>query len=268
LSSGFPPKRSRRNFLRFASVATGGLLARRAMPMTNVSIENSAKEGRLVAQPQSVDEQHETGLQRLTLQRGRDASLYVPKNYSVKTPIPFVLSLHGAGGQAHHGLDLLKEQADRIGLILLAPHSKRSTWDFILGGYGPDVAYIDRALEHVFERYAVDTSRLAIAGFSDGASYALSLGLTNGDLFTHVIAFSPGFMQPTGFNGQPCIYISHGRADTVLPVACSQRIVAKLERLNYNVKHHEFADGHSIPPEVRREAADWFVERGASDNLA
>ena len=61
---------------------------------------------------------------------------------------------------------------------------------------GPDVDTIDRSLRTVFAALPVDPHRLAISGFSDGASYALTLGLPNGDLFTHVIAFSPGFMQP------------------------------------------------------------------------
>jgi predicted esterase len=38
---------------------------------------------------------------------------------------------------------------------------------------------------------------LAVSGFSDGASYALSIGPANGDLFTHVMAFSPGFADLT-----------------------------------------------------------------------
>jgi phospholipase/carboxylesterase len=216
----------------------------------------------LLATPQAVDEQGPTGLIPLSLQRGRDASLYVPQSYSVKHPAPFVLSLHGAGGQAHHGMDLLKEQADGAGFILLAPHSKAGTWDLIAGGYGADVTYIDQVLEHVFTHYAIDPTKLAIVGFSDGASYALSLGLTNGDLSSHVIAFSPGFMQPTGFNGKPRVYISHGRADSVLPVTCSQRIVPKLHAAGYDVKYHEFADGHAIPAEVRREAIGWFGSSG------
>jgi hypothetical protein len=66
----------------------------------------------------------------------------------------------------------------------------------IVDGYGPDVEFIDRALESTFERLALETRRLAITSFSDGASYSLSLGLTNGDLLTHLIAFSPGFMAP------------------------------------------------------------------------
>lgn len=60
--------------------------------------------------------------------------------------------------------------------ILLAPDSRGRTWDFILGDYGPDVRFIDRALDHVFKRYNVHPGHIGIAGFSDGASYALSLG--------------------------------------------------------------------------------------------
>jgi predicted esterase len=56
--------------------------------------------------------------------------------------------------------------------------------------------YLDQALQHVFETYSIDPGRVGLGGFSDGASYALSLGVANGDLFSHIIAFSPGFMRP------------------------------------------------------------------------
>ncbi len=108
---------------------------------------------------------------------------------------------------------------------------REQTWDVIAGGYGPDVAYIDRALEQTFSRYNVDPTRIAIGGFSDGASYALSLGVTNGDLFTHVVAFSPGFMAPAGQHGSPMLFISHGTQDRVLPIeACSRKIVPRFKR--------------------------------------
>jgi phospholipase/carboxylesterase len=53
----------------------------------------------------------------------------------------------------------------------------------LVGGYGPDVEFIDRALGWVFDRLTLDTRRLAIMGISDGASCAFSLGITNGDPF-------------------------------------------------------------------------------------
>src|SRR5215212_1100745 len=122
--------------------------------------------------------------------------LYVPADYRTETPAPLVLLLHGAGEDARDGLAQLRGQAEEPGIILLALSSRGPTWDSILdrGRHGSDIAAIDRALEHTFSRCAVDPSRVAVGGYSDGASYALSLGITNGDLFSHVLAFSPGFL--------------------------------------------------------------------------
>lgn len=136
-------------------------------------------------------------------------------------------------------------------------------WDRVRGRYGPDVAFIDRALAHTFSRYAVDRARLAVEGFSDGASYALSLGLDNGDLFTAVVAFSPGFCAPNRPEGEPQIFVSHGTRDETLPIdACSRRIVPLLERAGYAVTYREFDGPHAIPPAVEREAFAWLVGQG------
>jgi phospholipase/carboxylesterase len=174
-----------------------------------------------------------------------------------------VLLLHGAGGHAHHGLGLLQHLADDNGMILVAPASEAQTWDVIISrAYGPDVALVDQALAHVFEHYAVDPQHLAIGGFSDGASYALSVGLANGDLFTHVIAFSPGFIAPLTPQGQPKVFISHGTTDDVLPIdVCSRRIVPLLRRAEYSVMYDEFDGGHTIPGEVAQFAVNWFLDR-------
>jgi predicted esterase len=119
---------------------------------------------------------------------------------------------------------------------------------------------IDRALEQTFSRYAVDPGRVAIGGFSDGASYALSLGLTNGDLFTHVLAFSPGFMAPAARRGSPRVFVSHGTRDGVLPIErCSRKVVPQLKRADYEVRYREFDAGHTIPPEIALEAVSWFT---------
>lgn len=65
--------------------------------------------------------------------------------------------------------------------------------------------------------YWGDARHLAIGGFSDVASYALSVGITKGRLFTHVLGFSPGFMAPTHQPDSPRVFISHGTSDEVLP---------------------------------------------------
>ena len=176
------------------------------------------------------------------------ALLFVPDSASAG-PMPLVVMLHGAGGLPQQSMDLVRPFAERFGFMLLAPSSAEVTWDVIARGrYDADALAIDDLLRAVFEQYAVDPRRLAIAGFSDGASYALSLGLMNGDLFTDVIAFSPGFMAPARTQGEPSIHISHGVRDTVLPIEqCSRAIEADLRAAGYSVDYREFPDGHTVP---------------------
>src|SRR5437764_1049866 len=82
---------------------------------------------------------------------------------------------------------------------------------------------------------------MAVAGFSDGGSYALSLGAINGGLFRHVIAFSPGFIVADKTNGTPQFFISHGTEDEILPMeATGQRLARELQRAGYRVTFRRF----------------------------
>ncbi|KFI07659.1 phospholipase [Massilia sp. BSC265] len=192
----------------------------------------------------------------------RDSYVFVSSQYRPDRPAPLVLLLHGAGGHAHDGLRVLLHLADHAGLILVAPASTRHTWDIIAGrSYGPDRDLADRALADVFARYHVDDTRVAVGGFSDGASYALSLGLANGDLFTHVLAFSPGFIGPMTPRGEPNVFISHGTDDPILPIdPCSRRIVAQLRAAGYPLRYEEFEGEHVIPPGIAESALDWLAK--------
>ena len=148
-------------------------------------------------------------------------------------------------------MPMVSSCAEENSVLVLAPDARGATWDLIQQGYGPDVAFLDRALEEVFRTYAVDPERIAIAGFSDGASYALSLGLQNGSLFRDILAFSPGFAAPSQTEDQPRIFISHGQQDTVLPIGhCGERVAAVLKQSGYDVDYRAFNGGHVVPAEM------------------
>jgi phospholipase/carboxylesterase len=188
----------------------------------------------------------------------RDGRVYVPAQPRAKYPV--LLLLHGATGAGQRIERRLQSLADEFGFIILAPDSRGTSWDIRGGAFGPDVVFIDRALKDLFARYPVDASHIAIAGFSDGASYALTLGIINGDLFTHVIAFSPGFIATDYGYGKPLIFISHGTEDEILDFEqTSKTFVPGLRRNGYQVRFRQFDGPHTIPPEVAKEAIQWWL---------
>jgi len=241
-----PPSLPRRDLLRLAgagliagvAAACGtGRGSDGAAPADPAARRRLHARGYLTSRPRaSAPGSAPTGLLPLQLSGSdRDGAVYVPPSYRHDSPGPLVLTLHGAGGR---------------------------TWDVVNGSFGPDPEFVDRALDLVFARYAVDPSRLVAEGFSDGASYALSLGLLNGNLFTHVIAFSPGFIVEGSRRGKPRLFVSHGVHDRVLPIdLCSRRIVRDLRGDDFDIRYTEFDGGHSVPTEIARAALDWLAGR-------
>ena len=201
------------------------------------------------------------GEARLGLSEGRDGLTYVPPGLRAGSQVPLVVFLHGAGGDARRTPPVLRELADRYGFVVLAPESRGRTWDLVLGEVGPDLAFLQRALDAVKARLPVDRGHLALAGFSDGASYALSVGLRNRDVFSHVIAFSPGFALPPGNPPLPEVFVSHGGQDPVLPVTGARDVVARLLGSGCAVVFREFDGGHAVPAEVADDAVRWFLGR-------
>jgi phospholipase/carboxylesterase len=196
----------------------------------------------------------------LKLGDDRDGFVYVPKTYDARTPLPLLVMLHGAGNTSlsvQYALPL----ADDLGVIVLAPDSRdERTWDGVLRSWGPDVEFISAALQQTMARFRVDRGRLGVGGFSDGASYALSFGISYGDEFRSVIAMSPGVMQPIAARGKPRIFISHGTSDPIMPIDdTSRRFVPRLKTLGYDVTYREYEGRHAPSPPIVREAFEWFA---------
>ena len=109
---------------------------------------------------------------------------------------------------------------------------------------------------------AASPTRIALGGFSDGASYALSLGIGNGDLFSHLVAYSPGFyVVPDPVVGTPPVFISHGTFDAVLSFANTRdRIVPTLRDSGHDVTFYEFEGGPEVIAPASTAALDWFFD--------
>lgn len=208
---------------------------------------------------------------RHRMMAGTTATLYVPEAIPAGASAPFLLLLHGAGGKGDDMIRRFKAQADRRGIILLAPDSMERTWDVAMSmsgnrwappSFGGDVRRIDTLLKYVFARVAVDPQHIAVAGFSDGASTALSIGARNAALFPATLAFSAGGMVPdwTGPTGR--VFFSHGTKDPILPIAIARDSLAPaLSATGFTVTFETFDGGHELPAPVVEQAMLWWLGR-------
>lgn len=225
----------------------------------HITPEENSAHGRLSIRRGEVVAPGRTGLLTIDAPDGDLLGLAFVPELDGRDAYRLVVLLHGAGGSARQGLGLLLPAARSHGLLLVAPQSAAATWDLIAAGLGTDVRRMDRLLTEVLAGYPVGP--MSIGGFSDGASYALSIGLTNGDVFDAIVAFAPGFAAPLVTHGTPRVFVTHGVADRVLPIdRCSRRLVPRLRAQGYPVTYEEFAGGHEVPESVAARAVAWLEE--------
>jgi phospholipase/carboxylesterase len=252
---------NRRDSIKAIAAAAAGLFVHCTAGGSATVSEAGAAPGRLDARPGRPSQPgHATqGPEALGLGTSRDGVFYAAPS-PVGGPTPLILLLHGAGGSGMRIFSRVREDIVDGGGVVVAADSRGETWDLVRDGLGPDVRFIDAALGRLFDRYSIDPSKLCVAGHSDGASYALTLGIANGDLFSHVIAFSPGFLAVKGPSRKKSkIFIAHGRQDEILPIEQSgRRISSLLRQSGYNTTFREFEGGHALRPEIVREAMRWW----------
>jgi phospholipase/carboxylesterase len=190
---------------------------------------------------------------------GRDGTLYVPKKYKAGAPMPLLMMLHGFGGTGQ-GVRYTFPLAEEFGAIILAPESRGLTWGQSAPGFDDDVRYLGAAYRDVAGFLDVDPTHVALGGQSDGAGYALSMGLAYGDVFNHLMVLSGGLMMPYRKRGKPRIFFAHGVNDTQMPIdQTSRKFVPQLKGEGYDVTYREYDGGHGVPAPVVREAFQWFL---------
>ncbi len=244
----------RRAAIRFAAAGLGVLLPLKASALGQPDAARLRTRWRRAEKPGAA------GTRPLGLDSGRDGFLHVPPTARTGEPLPTAMMLHGAGGRAEPFRRMIP-LADELGVVLVVPESRGRTWDAIRGRFGPDIAFLDRVLDRLFATATIDPRRVAVGGFSDGASYALAVGLRNGDLFSDILAFSPGFIPEARRSGKPRVFISHGTNDEILPIdRTSRRIVPTLRDAGYAVRYEEFDGPHTVPPDLSRAALEALVQ--------
>lgn len=225
-----------------------------------MQLRRAGTDGRFAARPRSFATTLPVGVHEVRGPADRPALVSVPRHANPAEPLPLAVLLHDANGSPAAMLESFHASAAALGIALALPASAEATWDLFDAGLGTDVAAIDRLLGTVFGRLAVDPARVAFGGFGDGASYALSVGLANGDLFTHLVALAPARHTPVGVVGRPRIFVAHGLEDTTAPIARTSRRIVPALRRGYPVEYAEHAGGHALDESLARRALLWLDE--------
>lgn len=233
----------------------------------------------LTAHPRNVAAPAPVGPGLLDL--GSGAYAFVPERVTADRPAPLLVLMHGAGGTSDGMLRHFRSEARTHGIVLLSVQSRDNTWDLMMAGrprigsaaripasaaFAVDPPRIDAALRALFARVSVDPERIGLAGFSDGAGYALSVGIANPHLFSSVLAFSPGMADlRTPARPEQRIFVSHGTRDPILAHRHTARqLVPALRSGGLSVTFRSFEGNHAVPDEVVREALAFFLSREAS----
>jgi len=254
---------SRREFVGLAAAGAGAFVV--GCSLDTAARQVLTRENALIkARPGTPTQTPTVGYSALGITSARDGFLYVPTTYQASTPAPLVVLLHAGGSSAKYWQDGgIGSLVDDLGIVVLAPDSRHLSWDLLtpnVQGFGPDAAFINTALAYTFQRCNINPARIALGGFSDGATESFGLGFINGDFFTHVIAYSPGLLFAPWVQGKPKVFVSHGMLDTVFSFDNTRtQIVPNLIAAGYATTFVEFTGGHEVPGTIARQSFEWFL---------
>ena len=166
---------------------------------------------------------------------GADRSyiLHVPENARPDKPLPVLVMLHGAGGDAERarlasGFD---DYSDSDDFIVVYPNGTQA--GDIAGEYSwnagaccgvpqrtkvDDVAFITAVLDEVAAQHPVDASRVYLTGFSNGGMLSYRLSCELGARFAGIAVVGGALNMPACAAPSPMsVLIIHGIADQTVP---------------------------------------------------
>ena len=225
----------------------------------------------LRVEPKAVearDEAAPTG--NVAVERGGSrAVLLTPAEIDPTRRYPLITVLHGAGRQDELLVRACRDEPERRQALFLVPRSFHETWDLIASPERPDLDFLEYAYDLIYRRYPVDGERQALLGYSDGASYALSVGLSNPHLFRAVMGWAAGFVTVDAGAGpgagrpgarRPDVFLEHGSHDPVFPLRqVAEPLRDALREAGYPVEFRLDQGGRHWPSgDFQPEALDWF----------
>ena len=201
-------------------------------------------------------------------------------------PSHTVIWLHGLGADGNDFVPVVKEmKLPRLGIRFVFPHAPMRPVT-INGGFVMrawyDIAYQELAfkederglresqklIEELIVREntrGIPSSRIVLAGFSQGGVLALQTGLRQSKPLAGLMALSSYLpMSPmievernAASNSVP-IFMGHGITDNIVPLALGKMSRDTLIKLGYEVEWHQYTMPHSVCAEELADIGVWL----------
>jgi phospholipase/carboxylesterase len=197
-----------------------------------------------------------------------------------------VIWLHGLGADGHDFEPIVPELKLQIPVRFVFPHAPvrpvtinggmaMRAWYDILGFSGTaaeDAAGISASASAVTElisaqvKRGIPTQRIVLAGFSQGGAIALHTALREPRALGGVLALSTYLPLAANLaaersvaNARVPIFMAHGTADNVLPLALGDTARRALAALGYEVDWRTYPMSHSVCLEEIAAIAAWLT---------
>ena len=201
-----------------------------------------------------------------------------PKTKS-ETPAPLLILIHGYGSNEMDLFSFAEELPDNIHIVSLraplelgynsyawysinfdADQNKFSDLEEARVSLGNISSFIDDFTAN----NSVDSSKIFVVGFSQGAilSYGLSL---NTNKIQYVVALS-GYLNEDLLNNKlnetlPDFFCSHGSVDQVIPVEWARKAPVFLDANGISNTYKEYPVGHGVHPQNFYDFKAWIEAR-------
>lgn len=209
--------------------------------------------------------------QQATITRRLHYLLHLPREYEEEPAKtwPLILFLHGMGERGsdlalvkRHGIAKLVESRPSFPFITVSPQCPAESW------WAHHLADLAALLDEVTSTYAVDPRRVYLTGLSMGAFGGWHLLTEYPDRFAAAILICGGHTRYLDLEKRAArvkqvpLWIFHGDADPVVPVAASQQIVDTLQAVGGLVRFTVYPGvGHDAWTQTydNPEIYDWLL---------
>lgn len=155
----------------------------------------------------------------------REYRLVVPKSVNAAKPVPVLFAFHGFlidSKDLMPKYSQLDQLAEKEGFVLVYPNAVDKAWRIVPILARDDIAFFDKLLVHVCEKYNIDQNRVYLTGMSNGAYFAHLLASQRSDIVAAIACHSGGLgivsrRQPD-VQHKYGVMIIHGDQDSIVKV--------------------------------------------------